>query len=77
MHWWVICYKLWNSFLNPKIITLFLPFFKVFTSEFLIQDPISQVIVNENRIFICQNLSLGVENWKKNKILKIEVFINV
>ena len=37
-------------------------FLKIFKSEFLIEDLISRLLVNENGIY--QNLSLGVDNQK-------------
>ena len=39
----------------------FCPFLRIFKSEFLIQDSISQLIVTENEISICHNLSLHVD----------------
>ena len=52
---------------HPKIDTLFSPFLRIFDSEFLIQDLISQVIVNESDLSIYQNLSLLVDNQKQTK----------
>ena len=64
----MIYYCLWFIFLHPKIDALFLPFFRISKSEFLIQDLIFRLTVNENGISTHQNLSLGVDN----QILKIE-----
>ena len=46
---------------SKKLIPCFCPFLKVFKTEFLIQDFISQLIVNENGRSTYQSLSLGVE----------------
>ena len=48
-----------------EIDKLFLPFFKIVKAEFLIQDLISRLIVNQNKISIYDILNLGVENQKK------------
>ena len=70
----MLYYRLQLIFLHPKIYTLFFfPFLKIFKLEFLIQDLISQVIVNENEIPIYQNLSLGVDNQKQIKFWKVKM----
>ena len=56
------------SVIWPEIdILFFFPFLKIFKSEFLIQDLISRPIVNQNKISVYQNLSLGVDNQKQIK----------
>ena len=65
-------YRLWFIILHPKLIPYF-PFFEDFKSEFLIQDLISQLIINENGISICQNLSLGVENQKQMEFYQFKI----
>ena len=67
----MIYYRLWLIVLHPKTNTLFFDLFH-FKSEFLIQDLISQLIVNEHGISTHQNLSLGVDNQKQIKCSKIE-----
>ena len=46
---------------------MFFPFVRITKSEFLIQDFISRLIVNENGISIYQNVSLGVNDQKQIK----------
>ena len=41
--------------------------------EFLIHDLMFRLIVNENGVFIYQNLSLGVNNQKQTKFRKLKV----
>ena len=55
------------AFLSPS-----LPFLRISKSEFLIQDFISRIIVNENGISIHQNLSLGVDDQKQIKFWKLK-----
>ena len=57
-------YNLWLIFLHLEINTLVLPFSRSFKLEFLIQDLISRLIVNENEISVFQNLILDVANKK-------------
>ena len=59
------------SFFIPRLTACFLTFLRIVKSEFLIQDLISRLVMNEYGISIYQNLSLGVDN-QKNQILKIE-----
>ena len=49
-----------------KLIPSFCPFLRIFKLEFLIQDLISRLIVNENEISIYQNLTLGVGKQKQS-----------
>ena len=48
--------------LARKLISCFLPFLKIFKSDFLIQDLISRLIMNQNEISIYQNLSFSIDN---------------
>ena len=57
-----------------KIDVLFFNFLKIFKLQFLIQDFISWLIVNENGIYIYQNLSLGVDNQKQIKFWKLKMW---
>ena len=63
----MIYYRLWFIVLHLEIDTLFvffLHFFRTFKSEFLIQELISRLIVNENGVSVHQNLGLDVDNQK-------------
>ena len=50
-----------------RLISCFCPFLRIVKSELLIQDLIPRLIVNENGIYVYQNLSLGVDDQKQLK----------
>ena len=57
----------WNWFFHP--------FFKILKSEFLIQDLLSRLIVNQNEISVCQNQSLGIDNQNQIKFWKLKMWL--
>ena len=63
------------SFFTLRLIPCFLPFFDDFQIRVLIQDLISRLIVNKNRITIYQNLSLGVDDQKQLKVRKLKMLL--
>ena len=67
--------QLIKFFLQPEIYTLSFPFSRILKSELLIQDLISRLIVNENKISIYQNPSLGVDNQKFIKFCKSKMLL--
>ena len=63
------------SFFGKRLMPRVLPFLRIFKSEFLIQDLLSRLIVNEDRISMFQSLSLGVENQKQIKFPKLKTLL--
>ena len=63
------------SVICPETHNLFLPFLKIFKSEFLIETLISQLTVSENVLSLRQNRSLGIVKQKYRK-LKLWLFFN-
>ena len=63
---------------QARLIPCFLPFLRIFKSEFLIQGLLSLLIVNGNGISVRRNLNLGVDNQKqiKSRNLKMSPLFN-
>ena len=53
----------------------FSSFFKILKSDFLIQDLLFRLIVNENGISMYQNLRLGVDNQKQVRFRKLKMLL--
>ena len=57
----------------PNRYPVFYPFLRILKTEFLIQALISRQIVNQNVVYVHQNLSLGIDSQRKIKFSKMKL----